>query len=1525
MTKFLLVVVSVASGFSLRASEEFTVRMKVDCHEVSSNETLYAVGPLKVVLRRAGEDVALRGYDDGLGNYLRYRLKDGSCPVLEATICEKAGRVGVPLGIVGDPNAEHDVRIDFASGHFSIEVDGAYLDEDMPIPASPVVWPKKSDASVLSSRVKDAKFLSPAVKPLPVFRKRPDAKPIVRPIQYWTPDEFNAWVGDVTLGTWKGRLHVFYLHDRRHHGSGANTGRHRFEHISSDDLVHWVEHPTAVPLENEFETCGTGTPFEWNGKYCLAYGLHTTRFVESAKTVQGRKEPPFAYADLAPLLPIGGTYAESEDGIHFRKSGVCITYDQNPSVYNRSDGRFGMGGGQDLFVAHGTDPWNWRKVTNPKTTGGDCPAPFEWNGHHYLLQGFHWFDHSTNGVDYADWTATGDDIYDGLSVPMVASWKGNRRIYAGWLRHPWGWGGWLVFRELIQYPDGRLGMKWIPEIATPGKVRTHEVTDTSRPFTIRFAKGEKEVELKVDPTERRAQLADTSRGQPAPRVRSLRENHETFKPKDARDKLNECMLDGDKPFAIENVRGLDRPYAVRTLVHYDPKANATIIDVEIAGQRTMILRRPGRYEERIRPVYLAEIPLVCSYSNGNCWMGWAGRWTDWPLTVDRTLPYIEGSSYQVSDRDFKRTLEEIRKHDIDGCTFNVQNENLDRIIAGTLAKGEMLPALTVPDLSPRWIFKDKDWYRDAFCNSNGVRMGGKRLVTCYWSYKNTPDELSAKVKDLEKDFGPILFMPDFGLFTNSRWRKKLAEGALTEEDREAAKERLRDCLRYADGARFGFYAGVTDVVDGERSFDADFFRKHTMPLIREVYAEPAFPGKYFGIDIGMGHDNSYIGGLRCSSNGTKTLRDSLTCALELNPDVITFFEWDEWNENTGIRPSLWNSFAPRRIIRAMRAAHEGRVAEPLPGDDLSIPNIVVSFHKTLTLGNVFTVELLAVPDAAASGSATAKLTLRDETGRLLKAFDPVVLDLAKMSERRLKWDTALAGDACAIVPELEVSVNGRSKTWNDGLPFAELRPTANWDRKWVLMPLRDLVDGATCRLASEGRRDTVERVRVSVDSSAEIDRLEVTDGGDIVYSMSGDESQSFREDDDHYVFSSMQFCYNYTKGGAELALTGVDDVEWLQCTKRTRSLSCNIYPRAEFTADAFFRLRKTEAANAVLHLSWPEIGEFEIPICKVLENGSYAVVGTNGLCFSAHRYNRQPAFFAPVAARQASSVADIVPDLPVSVLGAHALTADGKIVRSRPLVVGKKAGVTVPIRVWSELQKKAVTVRVDRARVPDLRFDVSGERSGAIALSGFGRAHDGILGGSTAAATCRNRGDNSRQHCCTEIRKDSPSRAPAVLGAGFSAEMSFDGSGSYLVLPGGTIPTTAGYRLSFEFWPDDLGREQEMFGCGMGELWGTVGYLKLLKDGRVSGIALSVHEYQDSPFVSKNTVVPGQWNTLELISDVETVELVLNGVRAGRVKMVQPGRFDANCWFGGRKGALFKGKIRNVRVIHGINGKDSLQ
>ena len=53
--------------------------------------------------------------------------------------------------------------------------------------------------------------------------------------------------------------------------------------------------------------------------------------------------------------------------------------------------------------------------------------------------------------------------------------------------------------------------------------------------------------------------------------------------------------DDGNDFAIGNIRGLDRPFEVKVENHFDRKSGFTLLDIEIAGQRTMVTRRRGRF------------------------------------------------------------------------------------------------------------------------------------------------------------------------------------------------------------------------------------------------------------------------------------------------------------------------------------------------------------------------------------------------------------------------------------------------------------------------------------------------------------------------------------------------------------------------------------------------------------------------------------------------------------------------------------------------------------------------------------------------------------------------------------------------------------------------------------------------------------------------------------------------------------------------------------------------------------------
>lgn len=536
----------------------FTVNLKIDFGAVKGDEALYEAGPVRLVLRRAGADSALAKYDRNSGNYLTFPLSDGTCPVVEATIADRAGRVGIPLGVLENAKGVHDVALDFSPVRWAMVVDGRHVDEEFPIPACPVVWPDEAQERILSPRVRTAAFVSPA-KPDAVPELRAP-RPVARPIQYWTPDGHNQWVGDVAPAFLDGKLHVFYLLDRRHHGSGAGTGRHQFAHLVTEDLVRWTELPLAVHVREAWQTVGTGTPFLKDGRLALAFGWHTSRYPQCA----GK--------------PIGGTYALSADGVHFANSGVMISDAQNPSIYNRPEGGYELvtsyGGSIGIFRSQ--DLLKWTLFDAKLPFRGDCPSLFDWHGRRYLLQGFTNMACSPDGTpgSFVNWTKEPDVLYEGLSVPMVTAWKGGRRLYIGWLNHLFGWGGWLVFREVVAYPDGRLGLKWASEIVPPTPPRTYRVARGAR-FVHRFrplGKGPALV-LAVDPAARTASFADDVPGA-AFGVQHHAQN-----------------------VRIGGVRGLDADYEVKVVAHYDPKSDATIFDAEIAGQRTLICRRQGRFAE----------------------------------------------------------------------------------------------------------------------------------------------------------------------------------------------------------------------------------------------------------------------------------------------------------------------------------------------------------------------------------------------------------------------------------------------------------------------------------------------------------------------------------------------------------------------------------------------------------------------------------------------------------------------------------------------------------------------------------------------------------------------------------------------------------------------------------------------------------------------------------------------------------------------------------------------------------------
>lgn len=605
-------------------SSSFTIKLQVNLKKVTSKESLVTIpGVLEVNTYQHDPE------DRKQQNYPAYPMSDGSVPVLEASLLlhlpvqpEEARYmpVGIPLAMLDKPEGEHEIVLHFSGVRWTMYIDNELLDNDFPLGYPQ--WGKQTSWEINPSIISKAEIYFPGIDPQKTNLETPR---VSQEIQYWTPEGHNTWVGDVATFFYQGRYHVFYLYDRRGHASKFGRGAHYFEHISTTDFKTWTEHDAATPIEEQWETLGTGTPFIFDNKLCISYGLHTTRIYPKEKTTlpqlwdyynEHGTTGSFRYNTISGF-PAGSTYSISQDGIsNFKKTHILFHPCENPSVYTDPEGRLRM---LANYGAKGT--WEsksinggWWSVNPGFPPGGDCTFFFRWGNFDYVIGGFTglWSKPSNAGEDeYTDVVKQGLDFYNGMCVPAITEIAGGRFLMAGWIPMV-NWGGTLNIHEMIHYPDGRIGTKWMEEIipaTQKAKTLAKEITKTSSfpvespSFMLTFDvepgddlsgklgalltgtdENDHACEIQVSPKAKKAQYGKGNLQRFSEAKKTLREGGY---PNHARD------------YAIENLIDTDKPFTVRMIVKYEDKFGGSQIDTEIAGQRTMISFRPGLKVEKL--------------------------------------------------------------------------------------------------------------------------------------------------------------------------------------------------------------------------------------------------------------------------------------------------------------------------------------------------------------------------------------------------------------------------------------------------------------------------------------------------------------------------------------------------------------------------------------------------------------------------------------------------------------------------------------------------------------------------------------------------------------------------------------------------------------------------------------------------------------------------------------------------------------------------------------------------------------
>ncbi len=508
--------------------------------------------------------------------------------------------VSVPLAAIG-PEAWHDAIVRFTGPRLELFVDGVLVDEEWPIGAvranaEPLLIGAESHgegvikqgfrglldhAALWSRALTDEEVTLLSGGPEAVARRdREILGPERASVAYWRPRGLGISVGDCMPFYHEGRFHVFYLYDRRHHGSKWGLGAHQWAHISSTDLVHWEQHPMAIPIDAQWEcSICTGSVVEQDGTF---HAFYATRKSDGTQHLGHATSPDcihFTKQQPNPFL----SAPEGYDPMDLRDPLVTtdpVTGGYRMLVTTRlTDGRDGCIGkllSDDLRA--------WRMVDPLLVVGRvtDCPDLFEWNGTYYLLAEFvYWTAPGPDGP----WTAPTPNSLDVLYVPKTAPFGDNRRIYVSWLPDG-GWGGDLIFRVLVRLPDGRLGTRFVPELMPAAADPLPLAGGASTTPTVwSDLPSDYVLTCRVTPE---AGLGTLTLG-----LRSGAAGAFALRIDRAGGTVSLGPAGGDSVAGISHVEGLAEPFDLTVVVLRD------IVDVSIGGTRTIIARAPRGTGDRL--------------------------------------------------------------------------------------------------------------------------------------------------------------------------------------------------------------------------------------------------------------------------------------------------------------------------------------------------------------------------------------------------------------------------------------------------------------------------------------------------------------------------------------------------------------------------------------------------------------------------------------------------------------------------------------------------------------------------------------------------------------------------------------------------------------------------------------------------------------------------------------------------------------------------------------------------------------
>ncbi|MCY3020698.1 MAG: family 43 glycosylhydrolase [Planctomycetota bacterium] len=527
-------------------------------------------------------------------------------------------QVTVPLALIGRRDW-HDIICRYDGAKLQMFADGVWLDEGFPMGplregnTAPCLigaesiggavksgWKGLMDHVAVWSRAlsdEEIECLSGGTEQVAARRKQYVGE--LPCLQYYKPrDPFS--IGDTLPLFHDGVFHFYHLLDRGHHSAKNGLGAHQWAHASSTDLVHWQQHPLAVPITKEEEgSICTGSVFFHGGTFHAFYATRIPGRGELLSLAVSTDGVRFAKTEPNPFLTPGPKYANGfRDPFVFRDSRTGL-FHLIVSTTLRAGSRACLAQyvSRDLQTWDETEPF----LVEEQKEVPECPDYFEWNGWHYLLFSYGQVArYRMSREPLGPWRTPPVEVLDGgaARVLKTAAFVNNRRIGTASI-WPHGYAGWAVFRELVQNSDGTLGTAFVREMIPPCgeavalQCKPLDAGAGGDGHAVRLTAADSSAAAQLSPLPRNARIRLRIECQAAGLTLNLRAS-------DADARGNEiCILPGEKGVsvsgatALSGVEGLDRPFTL------DIVAKDEILDLCINQRRTLVNWVPNAAGDRL--------------------------------------------------------------------------------------------------------------------------------------------------------------------------------------------------------------------------------------------------------------------------------------------------------------------------------------------------------------------------------------------------------------------------------------------------------------------------------------------------------------------------------------------------------------------------------------------------------------------------------------------------------------------------------------------------------------------------------------------------------------------------------------------------------------------------------------------------------------------------------------------------------------------------------------------------------------